>query len=223
MIDAICSIEPDIFPIRLWLLDLNIDPDRAQVNWLSERELDRAARFYNDRDRRQYIAAHCGLRWLLQDFSGIEAGRMEFTVAPLGKLSIRDAPDVFFNMSYAGDRALVGLSSVADIGVDLEALRIIEDADDLADEYFTTTERGEFFAAKATEHDRVFLQGWTRKEACIKAVGTGLSYHPSNFTSGLSAERATTIMTLGERVRTVEVRTVPISDRLVGACAIIVS
>lgn len=199
--------------VGLWLLDLSIAPSAAQCNWLSVRELDRALQFREERDRRRYLAAHCGLRVLLGDFAGIDAGRMAFSVGPWGKPSLSSHPDVQFSMSYASDRALVGLSSAAEIGVDIEMLRVIEDADELADAYFTEAERADLNGTAS------FLRGWTRKEACIKAVGLGLSLHPSTFTSGLSEGRVIAALPLPTGPAFVDVRTVTLGPDIIAACA----
>lgn len=209
--------------VRLWLLDLNAPVDPAHLEWLSAREADRASRFHDVRDRQHYLAAHCGLRQIIEDFAGIAARRVRFSVGALGKPSLCGTSGIYFSISYADDRALVGMSSSADIGVDLEVLRTIEDAGDLADEYFTESERIAYSAAKAVAlDDRCFLQGWTRKEACIKAVGLGLSLHPANFTCGLSSERVIVKMPVPNEPRLVEVQGVAIADDLVAACAVVV-
>ncbi len=38
------------------------------------------------------------------------------------------------------------------------------------------------------QRDRAFLVGWTRKEACLKAVGTGLGIDTRSFEAGLEED-----------------------------------
>jgi len=217
---AICDLEDS--PIRLWLLDLNVSPDAAQCRLLSALERERALKFRAENDRRRYLVAHCALRLLIQDFAGVDAERIEFSVGPWGKPSLCQISGVYFSISYADDRALVGLTSIAEIGVDIETVRMIEDSDELTKEYFTETEQCALTMIETAEaRQRCFLQGWARKEACIKAVGLGLSLHPATFTSGVSDERTVCALPLADGPVLVEVRTVSLGHDLVGAWSIV--
>jgi 4'-phosphopantetheinyl transferase len=218
VIDPIAIGDVEDASVRLWLLDLTVPPKAAQCKWLSVPELDRALQFREEGDRRRYLAAHCTLRLLIQDFAQVGADRIVFSVGPWGKPSLCELSGVYFNVSYTGDRALVGLSSSAEIGVDIEMLRLIEDADELADEYFTQSERTALAETRITQvGQRSFLQGWTRKEACIKAVGLGLSLHPSTFTSGITDDRVVSALPLPNGSTFVDVRGVPLGRDLIGA------
>jgi len=81
-----------------------------------------------------------------------------------------------------------------EIGVDVEILRDITDADDIADRHFTLGERLALRAFPPIERNRAFLTGWTRKEASLKATGAGLTVAPESFETGVSeAVRRVTI------------------------------
>ena len=97
-------------------------------------------------------------------------------------------PACFFNLSHSQGAGLIGISSTAEIGVDVEILRSIPDADALSRDNFSSAEQAALSSAQGPSRDLRFLSGWTRKEACLKAVGSGLSIHPATFEVGLEPE-----------------------------------
>ena len=91
-----------------------------------------------------------------------------------------------FNLSHSGHVALIGVSEQGEIGVDIELRRPITELSDLARRNFTAVEISELSAcADDAQALTAFLRGWTRKEACLKALGSGLSIAPETFTVGL--------------------------------------
>jgi len=182
----------------MWLLDLHdaLAPERLAA--LSAAEKERASRFVFERDRRRYLAAHVGLRDLLAARTGLPAAALVFEEGPFGKPSLSGLPRCAFNMSHSEDVALVALtdSEVGEIGVDVEMLRAMPDAVALARQNFSRAENAELAATPPQDQSLAFLLGWTRKEACLKAIGSGLSIAPNIFTAGLDmGERSVAIDT----------------------------
>jgi 4'-phosphopantetheinyl transferase len=66
-------------------------------------------------------------------------------------------------------------------GVDLERLRPMPDALDLATQYFYPWEIRVLRQQDPAPLAAAFLSAWTRKESYVKAVGGGLSMPLSNF------------------------------------------
>jgi 4'-phosphopantetheinyl transferase len=62
-----------------------------------------------------------------------------------------------------------------DVGVDVEALRPIDDPVELAEGVFTMRERTLLRSVPRASRAEVFLALWTRKESVVKAFGMGLS------------------------------------------------
>ncbi len=153
---------------------------------LSAAERDRANRFVFERDRRRYLAAHAGLRELLAARTGVPAAALVFEEGPFGKPALA-GQHCSFNMSHSEDVALVALADagVGEIGVDVEMLRAMPDAAALARQNFSASENAELAALPSGDQSLAFLLGWTRKEACLKAIGSGLSIAPNIFTAGL--------------------------------------
>lgn len=176
-------------PFALWQVDLAFLPAPEQLAWLSAEEHGRAARFVFERDRRRYLAAHCALRELLSKRTGVPAAELQFSEGPFGKPALSSELRCAFNMSHSDDVALVAMADAAEageIGVDVEMLRPMPDAVALARQNFSASECAELAATPPADQALAFLLGWTRKEACLKAIGSGLSIAPNIFTAGLS-------------------------------------
>lgn len=181
-------------PLDLFAADLTSDPAESDVACLSDAEQARAARFRFPRDRRRYLAAHVALHRLLMDYTGLAPGAQRFAANRFGKPALAGRPDLDFSLSYAGDTALLGISRGGPIGVDAEPARDDPDTQVDCPSVFDAAECAAIAGApRGPSRDSAFLRGWTRKEACLKAVGTGLSTSPSSFHSGVDGVRLATV------------------------------
>lgn len=186
-IDAGGCLATQGIDVRLWRVDLDALPcDDAP----DDCERQRAARFVRQDDGQRYLASHAALRRLL-------GARQACVTGAYGKPALASPPP-HFNMSRRGRVAVIGVSSTHEIGVDVEPLQATADAMQLAQLHFTARERDAVAQERGTARDRAFLRCWTRKEACMKATGCGLSLAPSTFECGAHAA------TERVRVRTVQ-------------------
>lgn len=180
-------------PVSLWLLDHSAPVHVELLSWLSEDELSHAQCFHFPWLLQRYLAAHAVLRGLIAARVGIAPATLRFVSSANGKPTLCGDEILQFSLSYSPGRSLIGIGGRQPIGVDIEEERIIDDAEELANLYFTPIEQHMLDRARS-DRDRSlsFLHGWTRKEACLKAMGTGLSYPACQLETGLS-ESLTTI------------------------------
>lgn len=180
-------------PFPMWLVSLGQAPSAALLALLSDEERQRADRFRTAGLRQRYIAGHAGLRLIAARHFGIPAAPDGVERDPNGKLHLRCAANAQCNISYAGDQVLIGLSEGSAIGVDAEKLRPIEDAAELMDIHYTPAERAALraLAQSGESIDHAFLSIWVRKEACVKALGKGLSIPLTELEIGLQSRMAT--------------------------------
>lgn len=179
---------PSAAHCQLWRVDLDATPPPEAVACLSEEEWERARRFVFARDRSRYVAAHAALRGVLSSQTGIPGAFLDFSIGAFGKPALVDPVDVRFNLSHSQSVALIAIGDDTDIGVDLEVLRSMPDAQSLAQTYFTSAERQALDAVAPELRDRAFLTCWTRKEACLKATGMGLSADTRSFEVGIAGD-----------------------------------
>lgn len=74
-----------------------------------------------------------------------------------------------FNVSHSGNRVIACATLTGKVGIDIE---IMKPVDLNYDDYFTPAEQQHICAAQ--NPDVAFFKYWTRKEAVLKAVGTGV-------------------------------------------------
>lgn len=104
----------------------------------------------------------------------------------------------------------------------MEAERPIDDADDLSDLTFCASERAALRAVPAgPARQRAFLTGWTRKEACLKALGVGLSIESGCFQSGIEPACVTAQVPVAGGAKDVHVGSMTLDADLIGAWSIL--
>ena len=122
--------------------------------------------------------ARARLRELLAERLGVAPEAIEFVYGREGKpaLAERFARSGWrFNVSHCGELAVYVLSRAGEVGIDVEAVHAIAEADAIVERFFAPGERSAFRALKPEQRNTGFLQLWTRKEAFVKALGDGLA------------------------------------------------
>lgn len=91
-----------------------------------------------------------------------------------------------FNLPHSGDQALYAVTRHRSVGVDLEQHRPDLDIAAVARGALPPQELTVWLALPAQARRHALLACWTRKEACLKAMGTGLSLPPEQITVSLA-------------------------------------
>ena len=161
----------------MWSLELSAAPrivDLAE-SFLSSTELAHARSFRFPWLVRRYVLAHAALRILLSGYTGEHHAALRFVTGPYGKPGLAGPATLHFNLSGSGEFALLGLSPDCPVGVDVEQVRPLTHLNSLAHSVLTPAEAAAVLPLPAEEGTRRLFQLWTRKEACLKAAGFGLS------------------------------------------------
>jgi 4'-phosphopantetheinyl transferase len=190
-------LRPD--EIRLWCWRLDGAADAAAA-LLSPAERVRRARFVFPEHARRYALAHAGLRRVLGALAGIAPGDLVFETGAFGKPSLapgQGGPDLRFNLSHSGDWAALAVAAGFDLGVDIEAIRDVDPA--LPGQVFSPAEQAELSSVAPASRPAAFFNGWTRKEAHVKAVGQGLSMPLDSFDVTLTPGLPARYMRIGDR------------------------
>lgn len=177
--------------VALSVVSLTGEVTPADRAILDDDERMRADRFVFDRDRRRYVRAHVALRTILARATDRAPHELRFEVERDGKPRLRDERRISWNLSHSEDVAVIAVvDGGVEVGVDVEVAHPIPDheLDALAERYFTKPERDALLAADGDARLRDFFRCWTRKEACLKAVGAGLLLDTASFDCGVDVD-----------------------------------
>lgn len=165
--------------VHLWRANLDCNPEKIQelAKILSADEKARAERFYFPQHRQRFTVARGILRFILGRYLAIAPEKLQFAYSSRGKPRLEASCDgnwLQFNLSHSQGLALYGMVRDRRIGVDVEYLRPMADAEQLARRFYSTRESAVLNALPPPEREIAFFRGWTAKEAYLKAVGEGL-------------------------------------------------
>lgn len=166
--------------VHVWAASLDKSAERISSleQTLSPDEQDRAMRFHFEGDRNRFIAGRGTLRAILSSYLEIEPARLHFVYNSRGKPALTGLPGrcaLHFNLAHSNDLILIALTRVCAVGIDVEWVHSIRDAENIASHFFSPREVVELTALPEQQRALAFLSLWTRTEACLKATGVGLS------------------------------------------------
>jgi 4'-phosphopantetheinyl transferase len=186
--------------IRVWVVDLDagLTTDQLETaepgpesSLLSLDEQERARRFVRPRDRRRFARCRAALRTILGGLLQQPASSLRFRAAVRGKpeldpvntdvIHADDHHALRFNVSHSSALAVIGVCRGHELGVDLEQVRTVREADRIVESFFSPTEHAEFATISDELKPIAFFRGWTRKEAILKGLGIGLAGLSSRY------------------------------------------
>jgi len=172
--------------VHLWRVDLAAVAvgEKRWQQLLSADERARAARFHFSKDRQYFTATRALLRTILGSYVGRDPTELVLRYSEKEKPSLtpsRSGSQVEFNVSHSGDVAVLAFSRGRALGVDVEQLREDFDHAAIARRFFSEREQNQLAELPPSERHHGFFRCWTRKEAYIKAQGTGLSLPLDQF------------------------------------------
>jgi len=207
-------------PCELWRFPLDQHLSAAAIATLSADEIARARRFVFEADRHRFMAGRAALRQLIAHRTGLAPASLRFTLGRFGKPALAAQDGLEFNLSHSGATGVLAMSERTALGVDMEIVRPMPDADSLAAAYFAPPERAAVAAFAAAARDLAFLRCWTRKEACLKAIGIGLNLATAGFDVGAQPDARRVEIATAEGVEGLWLRSVEAGDGLVVSLAL---
>lgn len=149
---------------------------------LSASEQARAARFKFEAHARRYRVGRAVTRHLLADVCERPAPALPWSESPLGKPLLTGAAPPRFNLSHSDDWALLAVSATLEVGVDLEMCSQRDHMASLGQRILSPTEALAWASTHTDANADALLRTWVRKEACLKALGVGLTVEMSSLT-----------------------------------------
>ena len=178
--------------VHVWAIDLKATPKqlRELATLLSQDEKERAARYKYDADRERYMIARGTLRKLLGKYLRIEPEKIGFRFENYGKPVVEPCTNLHFNLTHSGELALLAVTQIDEVGIDLEGLRPISDLMAIAERYFTENEQSLIRSVPEQAAVETFFNFWVRKEAYAKAIGKGMNLAFNRIEVSLGSEES---------------------------------
>lgn len=165
--------------VRVWRIDLT-DPGQDvedAARCLTLEELQRADRG-TPAVRRRRILVRSALRRLLGERLGIPPGQVPL-VSDRGRPVLEGAGKrLQVSCSASVDIALIGISSSAALGVDVQHIEDEDVASATAEGWLSDWERARIERLPGADHPGALTRAWVQKEAVLKGEGTGLLRAP---------------------------------------------
>lgn len=186
--------------IHVW--SANIDQPNSVIQeltqTLSEDELKRADRFYFDKHKNRFITCRGILRNILGNYLEIAPEKIQFCYSDRGKPALLpNNNNLYFNLSHSENMAVYAMTRKLQIGVDIEYIRPITDAEEIAKRFFSESEYKLIQSLPENQKQLAFFNCWTRKEAYIKAIGQGLAYSLDKIEVSLIPGESPRIISIG--------------------------
>ncbi|CAI3955697.1 Phosphopantetheinyl transferase (Sfp) (PDB:1QR0) [Commensalibacter communis] len=154
-----------------WFVRLNASEPFSpeQLEWLDGYEIERYLLIKDETKAKRFAAAHIALRQILGNYLNVRPFDIEFYSNQYGKPFINGGPA--FSLSRSSDGILIAISARGTIGADLERIKTVDFQSILCD-ICSDSELKRFSQYSYNQID--WLRFWVRKEAAVKAIGTGL-------------------------------------------------
>jgi len=178
--------------VEVWICGLEAAAELAgqYLPLLSADELERAGRYKFDHFREAYILGRGVTRTILAGRIEIDPRAIRFHYSTYGKPSLEGGQGLHFNVSHSNSLLVCALTEAAPIGVDVERVRPMPDARNIAERFFSAAEAERVRQAPPESIDALFFEIWTRKEAFLKATGAGFSRGLGTFSVSSGTDAA---------------------------------
>lgn len=148
-------------------------------SFLSSDETGRSGKFIRPADAEKFILCRGILRRILAETLNTVPERLRFSRSEQGKPFL-ESSGLEFNVSHSRERLLIAVTSGRTVGIDIEFQRRGPDLKAIAERWFSPAEQ-QFFASQQNP-EAAFFEIWSKKEAYVKARGTGMFKEMSLFT-----------------------------------------
>jgi 4'-phosphopantetheinyl transferase len=165
--------------VHIWWVGLHLEGSALCACWdlLSPEETRVASSYRFVKDLREFVITRAVLRQILTRYTGQSANDLRCESGPGGKPVLRGAQSVHFSVSHCSDIALLAVARVS-IGIDVEYVRPGNFWQKAVGRCLSPRERAYLEALPLRLRPATLYRFWARKEAVLKAMGTGLLYPP---------------------------------------------
>lgn len=172
---------PDLLAgcVHVWCVAMrqHITSLTALSKLLSSDEQEQVRRIKLPHRQMQFAVSRACLRTALGRYARSDAASLEFEVGTWGKPALRrptGCEEIQFSISHSHELVVLAVTRSNPLGIDVEHIRPIPEALEIAQTYFSPAESLNLGKAAPDLRSQAFLRYWTFKEAFGKADGRGL-------------------------------------------------
>jgi len=210
--------------VNIWKIDYRAFSEEKQwLNILNNQEQTRAQKFHYQTDRKRYLVTRALLKLILSKITGNNPAEISFSYNNHGKPYLENTGKTSFNVSHSGDLGLIAVSDLTLLGIDVEKFRRRINPKRMAKRFFSTSEQEELAGLTDSSILEGFFNGWTRKEAVIKALGLGLAMPLRNFDVTLTPGQPARLLNIrhqDEKVQDWTINNIPMDGDYAAAYAV---
>lgn len=167
---------------EIHIYSLNFSKDNSLIekfyHLLSDDERKKIEQYKFPNDRKRASETFIYRRLIISNYLNANPKMIVFNKSSFGKpLLIEPNNSGFqFNYSHSEGKFVFTISKNSEIGIDIEFIKAFTDIDSLSKKYFSDDEFS-FYNALQTKELKLnfFYRVWTRKEALLKGIGTGIN------------------------------------------------
>jgi 4'-phosphopantetheinyl transferase len=161
--------------VHIWRAALD-EEGWPEAGELPTAERRRAEAFLRPEAARRWVAARWALRRTLARYLDRPPAGIELEEAPHGKPRLRSRTSgLEFSLAHSAGLALVAVTELRQVGVDLEMIAPRENLVALAERVLPAAAAAAIRAAAPRRQLGAFYTAWVEHEARVKCLGTGLS------------------------------------------------
>ncbi|MBE2975819.1 4'-phosphopantetheinyl transferase family protein [Priestia megaterium] len=183
--------------VHIWYADMTKSKKISEefLSVLSFDEKIKLNHFYFEKDKVIFVASRSILRMLLGFYTGLNPREIRLSYGPYGKPFLEAGSNINFNISHSNQFILLAFTKKRMIGADIEYIQKV-DVESIMQQFSSPQEYSTFCNLDELHKQKSFFKWWTRKEAYIKATGTGLMQCLKDFDVSITPDTEAKILSI---------------------------
>lgn len=145
------------------------EKQKEYLKFLDKEKLSQFNSATNQNRKKSILISHGFLKEAVAQEYNINKKDLVFSVTEKGKPFCRSHENIHFSISHSGDYFAVAISE-KEIGIDIQTVKNFNEK--LVDR--VCCEKEKLFVNSSENKSKAFTEIWTKKEAYLKALGTGI-------------------------------------------------
>jgi 4'-phosphopantetheinyl transferase len=169
----------EVYAIKIMPEQVFLNIKERLLSLLPRVEREAMLRFKRVNVLQRSLSGEVMVRKILAGKLGTRPESFKFMKSEKGKPFLSGNP-VHFNISHSGEYVVAAFCEDSEVGADVEKIKPVNF--EIAERFYSESEKKELFSKKGNEKLEYFFDLWTMKESYLKLLGKGLTKPLSTFT-----------------------------------------